>query len=450
MQISHSFWNVCQQYFAEGIALPIFVIAIVWLFKKWNKEKRIAFLTILCASVLFVYNEVSYKIFEMIGEGSTYYRLFWICPITLIVSYFIIELVWNVEKTKRVWLVLAIGVTGYMLSTGQLSNWTKIPDNIYQLDNDVIQVADALMEQTGGEMTTLIDDGTLYATIRQYNSKIEFTELYTHQINQLLYTNSAEYLGRYVQDYISLNESEYIAIEKEKMATVKVLESGGLRRVAETDGYYLYHANHEKIDDDWMMLEEMDKGICNRSNIEYIPVDGMQGECRYVYLSDFGTIDNEEVYKEIIEEINALEIEGVFINAMSSNNREWVSKYEHLLAELKVPYYSNDKALQLVESEEVIVCMIDNTSEISEETIQGFVNLKNEGKPVIMVLSSKLGASEELYKEIVAEDSPVVQVLTVEKDKNEKMLINNSILQYAIAVDKGQMITVISISGQEE
>ena len=450
MQISHSFWNVCEQYFAESIVLPVFLLALLYLLKKWKKEKRIAFYAIAAASLLVLYNGVSHRILEIAGEGSTYYRFFWICPILLVITYGIVELVAYIPKKHRLSVLLVLSLAGYMFSQTQIQSWVTLPENIYQLDDDVIQTADALMELTGGEPTTLIDNGTLTGTIRQYNAKIHMTDLYTNLINEVLYTDKIHYLGRYIQEYMSLNESEYIAIEKERIGTYKLIESGGMKKAAETDNYRLYYADPERIEKNLSILVKLTKGIPYHPNIEYIPVSGLQKEYSYVYLSDFGGLEQEEAYQTILTTISDLEIEGVFINTALSKNREWTEKYQYLLEELNVPYYCNDTAFQIIENEDVIFCMMENTKKITAKEIEAFDELKKAGKPVILILSQELKESEALYQSVTGTDSPVIQILTTKKNEKEKKLIEDSFLQFATPVESGQLFNIIRISGLEK
>ena len=293
-----------------------------------------------------------YCILEILGEGSTYYRFFWICPIVLIIAYGIVELLTSVKEKQLPLLLLVLGLGGYMFSQIPIQSWVNLPENIYQLDNDVIQAADALMELTGGEPTTLVDNGTLTSTIRQYNAKINMTDLYTNLINEILYTDKENYAGRTIQEYLWLNESEYLAVERERAATCRVIESGGLKKAAETENYNLYDINQEKLDENLRKLVELDQKLSYRSNIEYIPIAELQKEYRYIYLSDFGEIEQEGTYQAVIEAIQALDADGVFINAAFSENRVWVDRYQYLLDQLEIPYYCNNESFQTVEQED--------------------------------------------------------------------------------------------------
>lgn len=452
MQINNSFLDVCQQYFQNSILLPLFVIALIWMLLKWNREKRIAFCVIGIVCVLILFNPVFYRIVDSIGEGSTYYRFFWIIPITLVISAVLVELIsFFLREKKKIGIFIVI-LIGLVFSPRLYSDWLKIPTNIYQLDEDVIQVADTLMELTNDQPTTLLDSGEIKETIRQYNAKIKFTELYTEYINQVICTDKADYLGRYMQDYISMNASQYIAIEKEKTVTYKLIESAGVQRAAETDGYYLYHVDHEAIDTDWFVLLDYEEGICNFANIEYVLVPGMKNEYEYIYISDFGPIENEDAYREIVEEINASNAEAVFINTGQSIYSDWVSQYEELLEDLQIPYYWNNKDVQVIENEDIIFCMVDNVSNVSEIEIEEVKRLNEKGKPIILILTNMLleDASDELYRIVTAEDSRVVQILTTNPNRSIKNLINNSFLQYATPVDVGQTFNIIRVKALEE
>ena len=452
MQVSYSFWDIYHQYFENSILLPVFVIAGIWFFRKWNREKRIAVLLVCIASVLLLFNEVTYRVMVLVGEDSTYYRFFWICPIVLVIAAFFVEFAKTTKKERSVMVIAIFIFAGIAFLPRNLSDWTNIPDNVYQLDEDVIQVADALMELTEEQSTSLIDDGTITPIIRQYNAKIKFTEKYADYIDYILRIDTANYLGKFVRDFIRLNESEYVAMRKEKVATWKLLESAGFNLAAETDGYYIYSVDYEQIEADLESVDALEEGKCASANIDYIPITGLQGKYEYIYLSDFGVVENVEVYQELIEQIKNSTAEGVIINTGQSKNKEWTEEYRGLLDDLGIPYYCNNQSMQLIECEEFAFCLLDNTTKLQQGLLEEFKELKNLKKPIILVLSERLSDSvqDELYLAVTEADSMVVQVLTTSQDENVKEIIANKILQFATPVDAGQVFNIIRVKGLEE
>ena len=228
MQVSSSFLDVVSQYFAECIFVPLFLLALIWIWKKWNIDRKRAIVGIGAASIL-VFNELTYRIFVAIGEGSTYYRMFWIIPIVLVVAAFLVDMIMSVGKIARIVMVLSISVACVMFSTKSGIEWFKVPQNVYQISNDVIQVSDAIMELTGGEPTYMIDDGSVSGTIRQYNAKIKSTDtaLYYMDLILLEYYNSI--YGKDIQNSIRNNHSRFIVLQKEKKNAVRLVEAKKLQ-----------------------------------------------------------------------------------------------------------------------------------------------------------------------------------------------------------------------------
>lgn len=285
MQVSHSFWNVCQQYFSEGILLPLFGIAVLWLIKKWNKRRRTVFFLAAGISILLLYNEITYRLTDLIGEQSTYYRFFWICPFVLPVSYLVIEVYSLAKEKQRSFILIIMCFMVVLFSAQSFDKWFKLPENIYQLDTDVIQVADALMELTGGNQTTLVDNSEISSTIRQYNAKVKITGLNTHDINQILYLENMNYLGREVQEALYLNKSEYAAVRKDTTRG-QILERAGAERVAETDNYYLYYMDYDKIEEDMRTIAIVEEELGLYANIEYITIPGLTKQFEFIYTTD--------------------------------------------------------------------------------------------------------------------------------------------------------------------
>lgn len=452
MQTSHSFLDVFQQYFAGCVLLPVFVLAIIWLYRKWNREKKIALFAIGCMSILTLYNGITYQLADKVGESSTYYRFFWICPIALVISGMLVEIVFLVKRPQRLLLLGTTFVMMFLFSSRPITNWTNLPENIYQLDTDVIQVADTLMELTGGEPTTLLDNGEISQTIRQYNAKINFTEMETYYINHILYTDNVNYQGRVVQQYLTGNWSQYISIPKNAVTRWKAIETGGIKRAAETDNYYLYAVDYEVFDRDADLLKSLETDLYDIINVEYLPISGLEQDYEFIYISDLATEETEENCRRAIDMINGLNTDAVVINSRLSENADWVVEHEGVLENLKVPYYCNDKGIQTIDCDEFLVCLIDNTEAVGNEILEQFEEVKAKGKPMVVILSSYLSEEDKsgLYTAITAEESPVVQVLSAKKDGSKKNLLNNEILQYMTPVDGESIFNIVRVSCLEQ
>lgn len=449
MQTSHSFLDVFQQYFSGSIMLLLFVIALIVLIREWNNKKIMAIVSVACVSVMLLYNEVTYQVLAAVGERSTYYRFFWICPIVLVVSYLIVKVLFSGESGKRILLTFVLGLLIVFFSARQVSDWTHFPENIYQLDEDVIQVADAVLELTGGEPTYLIDNGDLSNTIRQYDSRINFTDIEVIPLDVILRGYTTNILGRDAIDAIWNNRSRYLVLKKEEVIVYKVLENAGITLAAETDNYNIYSVDYNKLYEDWIQCGKLTGEFINQATIEYIPIKGLQGEYEYIYISDFGQFENQELYHELVAKISLRQPDGIIINDQLSENANWYLQYEELLDELQIPYYCNTQEFQVIEQAEFDICMLDNKDGVSDEEWESFQEMLKANKPIVLVLSSRLEDKNDKLYSILTEENLVVQILSAQKGEYTKEVLGEKILQYATPVDENQVFNVINIKGLE-
>lgn len=439
MQTSDSFWNVIQQYFKDCVLLPLFALAMIWLVKNGSKNRKNAFIALVCGSAL-IFNEAVYRIFAAAGEGSTYYRLFWIVPIGLAAAAFLVDCLLKADAGKRSMALIVSFLALWMFSGQTGTEWIALPETVYQVDADVIQVADLLMQLTDNRPTYLIDDGSVSNTIRQYNAKVMNTDMGLAAMDMILQGNDTNVLGRDIQIAIDNNRSRFIAINKKDTAIYKVLENAGVKLAGETDNYRIYYVHYEQQNKDVQALAE---GM----NMEYIPVKGMKTELEYVYITDFGTIENEAAYQNAIAEIEKIQPDGLIINDALSENAGWYEYYKPLLDELGIPCYCNETEFELISEEEVTICLIDNSKEISADTEDSLEKLLKEEKPVVLILSKEISntGAGKLEKLILESENKIVQILSARKDNYEKNLIGKDILQFSAPTDTNQLLNIIRL-----
>lgn len=450
MQVSYSFLDVFQQYFTDTVFLSLFLLALMWIIKKWNKDRKRALIAVGCASIL-IFNEIVYRVFVAMGEGSTYYRLFWMIPIALVSAAFIVECITSMTQGKCVLALVIVGIACFFFSGKSGTEWFTLPDNIYQMDEDVMQVSDALMELTNGEPTYLADDGSISGTIRQYNAKVMNTDTEVYFLDIMMQGYNSNVIGRVIQDVVRENHSRYFAVKKIDKSIYKTLETGGLKLATETDNYRIYYVDYNQLYEDYEERIKLEEGLWNQINYEYISIPGLEKEWEYVYVTDFGDIENEAVYREVVEKIENIRPAGVIINHQLSENAAWVERYQEAFASMNIPCYYNDQAFQVIENEHVDICMIDNSEMITDETVQLLEELVNQPKPVVLVLSKRLSEeTDETFVEFITqENSSIAQVLSVEKGGFVKELLGNELLQYAAGADNKQQINIIRIESLE-
>lgn len=442
MQISDSFFDVCSQFFATGISLPVFLCALLYLYRKWNREKR-DFLVVLCITgICLVFNEGVYQAANFVGESMTYYRFLWICPLALIVVWCIIDLIMLTKKTMQILLVATLIVGLLLFSQRTYTTWFLKAENVYQLDNNVIQIADTIMELTGGEPASLLDNGNVTDTIRQYNANIQYPIGSMYFLYNPLYGINTNYLGRYIQDYLVGTHPRYLALQKDVVETYRVFESAGVEYVAETDTYYIYMVSYEDIDADQEMIYQYGDTSRCMPNLEYIPIKNARNEQKFFYVSTLNEEKGNEEHRAMIDSMNESEMDYVIINNPNIA--------EDMLKELEIPYYCNNKEIQVIETEDYNLCLIDNSREVTGVAINSLLELYREEKEIILILSEELQEDKEnnLFRAIVSEESKVCEILTV-REEYQKSFIDGRILQYATPKANGTILNIVRIVGTE-
>lgn len=442
MQDSHSFFNVLQQYFADSALLPLFVIALVWIVKKWKPEYKRIIVAMALGSIL-VFNELIYRVFVIAGEGITYYRLLWIIPIVFIVAIFIVECVTRLRKDMQIVVACIFLLAVVMFSEQITSEKLSLPDNIYQVDKDVIQVADKVMELSNGERAYLLDNGGLDMAIRQYDARIVYTDNEEYGLWAVIEGESKNVLGSDIIQATYDDRSKYLALRKDEPLAHRLVESAGHAQIASTDNYLIYCVDYDRVYWDWEKRTLMSEGNVGQMTMEYVPVTGVDERFGYVYLSDFGDVENESVYQELFSKIRALQPEGLIINDQLSVNAGWYVDYADQLGELMIPYYCNNQEFQTIEQDKVIICMMDNRNGISKETLEKFKELEKKGKPVIVVLSVKVEDIADEFSKFVTDTDFVVQILSAQKGGYSKELFGEKRLQYATPVDENQILNIL-------
>lgn len=437
-----------NKYFADTVILPVFAIAIIWILRKWNKDRRTAALLVAVASVLVLYNGVTYAVAERFGETNTYYRFFWICPVVIITSMFVVELLFKMDKKQKLLFsgIMIVGVCYF--SSKAMVEWIEIPENIYQIDSDVIQVADIIMDLEDGEFTTIVDNGTIKETIRQYTARIGFTDLEQEIVEYMLSGKNTNYIGRYFIEQLAYNNSDYVILKKDKPVVCRLVESVGLSQVAESDNYYIYKIDTESIQADVTLLREYEIGRSFESDLEYIQIEEIEDVFDIVYLSDFGSQENDTIYKEVLQAIEELQPKRVIINSQLAQNRDWYVKMQEEFEQLEISCYYNDKDFQIIEEDEFLFCLIDNTKEVTEETIKQFKELHSKGIPIILVLSVELNYNDKLYKIVTDKNSMVEGILAARKNEYYKCFLEERLLQYATPTDSYTRFNIIRVKGK--
>jgi len=146
--------DVFRQYHGDSLYLAAFAVSLVLLWRQDQRRqgkigKKAAAAVIL--AVLFVFNELAYRIVGRLTDATTYYRFFWMLPVVFLMAYQFTELFTSGRKRYQLLaaaaflLCLGIGANLFFLNRANLNR----PKNIYGLDPDALTIADEIMADWG-------------------------------------------------------------------------------------------------------------------------------------------------------------------------------------------------------------------------------------------------------------------------------------------------------------
>ena len=175
MTNAETIWNVISRYYGNSTAIGLFLILTTVYLLGEKKEYR--YYTLSCSMLLLLLlNQLTYRLITNLGEGSTYYRFLWMFPVSLIAAWILLVLLEKMEsKVKGTICVVCVIFLILMYSNAKLSDWITLPENIYQLSEDKIQLADLIDDVAGGQRATVYAEDELLYGIREYNANICLT-----------------------------------------------------------------------------------------------------------------------------------------------------------------------------------------------------------------------------------------------------------------------------------
>ena len=161
--------------YGGGSMMTVFVIAAVaylWITEE-KKEIKILFVYLTAAiGALFFFPVFAYIAMHFFLDSQVYYRLLWLIPMGMIVSYAAVKVISQLEmKRKRV--VAGILIALFMIQSGSLVYRNPLvtkAENLYQLPKSVIAVAD-VMKVENRDVKAVVP-GEMLQFIRQYDASI--------------------------------------------------------------------------------------------------------------------------------------------------------------------------------------------------------------------------------------------------------------------------------------
>ncbi|RGF13510.1 hypothetical protein DW177_12210 [Blautia sp. AM16-16B] len=174
-----SFVKTClMTYWGNICYFGVYLICLIYLYAKYKKETEMfsVYTVFLFATI---YNPVLVKyIFRYFNMDDVYYRFFWLLPVTYIMAFTSTKIVKCEQHVIRK-IIFGIGIIYVLVFTGipvkSIQDICRIPDNLYCVSNDVIEISKYIHKDTERKNIHLAVSNDLVMTIRQYDASLLLT-----------------------------------------------------------------------------------------------------------------------------------------------------------------------------------------------------------------------------------------------------------------------------------
>jgi hypothetical protein len=230
-----------HQYFNGNVLLILAVIALLyWSRKNINRTRYIACVGIL---LMLLLNNLCFRLVVKIGETETFYRVLWMLPVTILAAYLIIEMCGKLSGWKRAVLIVTTGYLVMAYAVPNWNNWIKLPSNVYQLEDEVIAIADLIEDHSGGARVNIIDDYSVSLYIREYDDNLCEPGGEDYILRQIIYENCVDYTKEEIVDAAWEAWIDYIILPKTRTEAKAAFERAKFTLIGSSDNYNIYYTN---------------------------------------------------------------------------------------------------------------------------------------------------------------------------------------------------------------
>lgn len=418
MSSAENIWNVIGWYYGNNAVIAILLILMIIYLLSRKKENK---WYVAGSAVVFflLLNQITYRVIVRLGEGNTYYRFLWMLPIPMFMAWILYWIWRQLEKrqSKTVYVMIAAAVM-FLYSGSSLREWTTLPENIYQISEDKVQVADLIEQITGGERAIVYADDDLLYGIREYNANIcRATEGERGYLDHIITENDANAGGQLMLGILVNAHIDYIVVNKEYTGAQAALKGAGCRYAGETDLYRVYYADQTQLTTDLHHIYDQDWNTdTNVSGVESVMVHGLDREQQYLLYGDgklklFSNETGEE--KEV---------------------------------------FSGNNAFEYFEDNHYIICMIDNAgAAVSEKTISEFEQQLEKGKTVILVLKKPLdpeNQSDRFTRLVCGEGTSIQQIIALNAEEGKRGMLNAALSQLSVTDMSSESALLLQVRGE--
>lgn len=159
-------------YWWYGLFFVIYLGCLLYIAQQKSNVMKQVFVFPFVFLLFTVFNPLLMEpILEMTDWRNRYSRFFWMLPVEILSAYLLACLL---EKKKRAEerTALAVFVVCLLFLCGGSATKIELDDNIYKLDDSVVEVAELIEAVSDKETPVVFYDEALYYWIRQYDASI--------------------------------------------------------------------------------------------------------------------------------------------------------------------------------------------------------------------------------------------------------------------------------------
>lgn len=165
--------QIIRNYVGNGLAVILYIVSVVYLFiKEKDETKRIVLLySTIMIMFFFLLPPFAVIIFNTMGQ-EVYYRILWLLPMTIVIAYAFIKMLWSLPDFKWKMICCALGAVLIML-TGDYTYdnpYFSRAENRFHVPQTVTDVCDAIIIP-GREVKAAVPSEML-PYVRQYTANV--------------------------------------------------------------------------------------------------------------------------------------------------------------------------------------------------------------------------------------------------------------------------------------
>lgn len=174
MTVVESVAQVFQTYMGSTMYMSVFLVCVIYVFCHGSENGRKRLLYITGLGILFIFNNLSLRVMGKLTDIHTYYRFIWAVPMLPLIAWVGTK---AVMERRKFWerlvvvvllLVLFWGGTNTFLTEGSV----RVPTNVYNLSEDVMQVCDIIERDKDKEQPVVAFDLECQMMARLYDPSL--------------------------------------------------------------------------------------------------------------------------------------------------------------------------------------------------------------------------------------------------------------------------------------